>query len=301
MTIRYECSVASRERGEDLFATASNVRRWLLVEVTGPWGADKVRDTALAPHAPGRWLAGLADAGVRLVAVRRSIRSQPGAAVRIAYADCVSRRTWVRSVDDLSEVAAATARVPLEVTPDAAEGWDEVPGPVVLVCTNGRHDSCCATYGRPVLRSLRDSAWDDMVWESSHIGGDRFAANVVVLPIGLYFGRVDPDRAAELLDGVRAGRLDLDSFRGRSTLGFAAQAAEHFVRRELDLDRIDDVTGVERDRERGVFTVDLADGRSADVRLRRTLEAVPTPLTCKGPDDASAPVYRLIDLTIPDR
>lgn len=300
MTTRFECSIASRERGEDLFATASNVRRWLLVEVSGPWGDDKVRDTALAPHAPARWLGGLAEAGVRLVAVRRSIRSQPGAAVRLAYVDCVGRRTWARSVDDLADIVAATATVPLEVSPSADAGWDEVPGPIVLVCTNGRHDACCATFGRPVLRALRGSSWSDAVWESSHIGGDRFAANVVVLPTGLYFGRVDPERAVALLDGVAAGRLDPETFRGRATLGFPAQAAEHFVRRELGLDGIDDVREVGRDRARGLFTVSLADGRSAEVVVRRTLETSPVALTCKGPEDASSPVYRLVELTVSD-
>lgn len=301
MTSRFECAVASRERDEDLFATASNVRRWLMVEVTGPWGADKVRDTDLAPHAPAWWLRRLSEAGVRLVAVRRSIRRQPGAAVRLLYADCVGRRTWTRCVDELSDVIEATARVPLETHPDDDHGWDEVPGPIVLVCTNGRHDSCCATFGRPVLRALRASPWDDVTWESTHIGGDRFAANVVVLPAGLYFGRVEPERAVALLDGVDGGRLDPSTFRGRSTLGFPAQAAEHFVRRELGLDRVDDVVAVGRDRSRDRFTVDLADGRRADVRLRRTLEASPTPLTCQGPDDASVPVYRLVDLVITDR
>ena len=72
-------------------------------------------------------------------------------------------------------------------------GWEHVQESLILVCTNGRHDQCCANLGRPLVRALRDSPWADRVWECSHIGGDRFAANVVVLPDSLYFGRVEPD------------------------------------------------------------------------------------------------------------
>ena len=57
------------------------------------------------------------------------------------------------------------------------------------VCTHGRHDACCAERGRPVAAALA-AAHPEQTWEVSHIGGDRFAANVLVLPDGLYYGRV---------------------------------------------------------------------------------------------------------------
>ena len=103
------------------------------------------------------------------------------------------------------------------------------------MCTNGRHDACCATFGRPLTRVLRQRADGDNVWECSHIGGDRFAANLVILPEGLYFGRCDDSSAEQVLDDYERGEIHLDHYRGRSALGFYEQAADFFVRRELGL------------------------------------------------------------------
>ena len=67
-------------------------------------------------------------------------------------------------------------------------------GPILLVCTHGVHDTCCALRGRPVAAALA-ARWPGQVWECSHVGGDRFAPNVVVLPDGFYYGNLDPETA----------------------------------------------------------------------------------------------------------
>jgi len=74
-------------------------------------------------------------------------------------------------------------------------------------------------------------------------------------------GQVTPDSVGPLLDGVERGRLDLDAYRGRSTLTFEAQAAEQPVRRELGLTGINDVLDVI---EIGLhrYRVELAAGQS---------------------------------------
>src|SRR5688500_6759051 len=90
---------------------------------------------------------------------------------------------------------------------------------------------------------------DVVVWESSHVGGDRFAANIVCLPHGVYFGRVEADEADGLLAAYRRGELVLDRYRGRSCLPPLVQSAELFIRRALDETRVDGLTfeGVQRD------------------------------------------------------
>ena len=64
-----------------------------------------------------------------------------------------------------------------------APDWPRLDGPLFGVCTHGRHDACCAERGRPVAAALTASHPDE-TWEISHMGGDRFAANMVVLPGG---------------------------------------------------------------------------------------------------------------------
>ncbi|MDQ3177787.1 MAG: sucrase ferredoxin [Actinomycetota bacterium] len=295
-----------------MFATASPVRRWLLVEVRGPWGRDCIADTDLGVHVSTQWRRRLERAGVRIVAVRRSASRDDQQSCALVYAcsghaEDPRSRAFGRTIDSLADTESATSDVPIDLDIDldldaaAPDGWEEIAHPIVLVCTNGKHDSCCATFGRPVIRAMRDSPWRDHVWESSHVGGDRFAANVVVLPEGLYYGRVEPEQSVELLEGHAAGRIDLDHYRGRSTFGFGEQAAEYFVRRDLGLDGVDDVRAVLIDREHHEFdvTVAAAEGRSVEtfgVSMRRVMTPSPTPLTCNGPDGVSYPVYQLVEL-----
>ena len=113
----------------------------------------------------------------------------------------------------------------------------EVPGGRrYLVCTNGARDPCCAIRGPAVAQAL-ERVRPGQVYECSHLGGHRFAANVLVLPDGLCFGRLDARSAPALADELDAGRLPLEHLRGRTAFEPEQQAAEILVRRELGLDR----------------------------------------------------------------
>jgi hypothetical protein len=116
---------------------------------------------------------------------------------------------------------------------------------VFAVCTHGRHDTCCAVEGRPVARALA-ARHPELAWEVSHIGGDRFAANALVLPWGLYYGRLDPTSAPAVADSLLRGELELDHLRGRSGLASPLQAAEIALRRQLDERRLDGVRFLSR-------------------------------------------------------
>jgi len=83
-----------------------------------------------------------------------------------------------------------------------------------------------------------DLGADPAIWETSHVGGHRFAGNLVALPFGRYFGRVDRDNAGSVMAAVRDGVIPLAHFRGRSGWPQPAQAAEVFVRRALGDDAI---------------------------------------------------------------
>ena len=198
-------------------------------------------------------------------------------------------------IGDLHEVVDATESLANGEGPD--DRWELDDDRYVLVCTNGRHDACCATFGRPLVRALRTSQWADEVWECSHVGGDRFAANIVLLPDSLYFGGVDADSAAALLTAHDAGRLDLSRFRGRSTLRLPEQCAEHAVRQQLgvsDLAGLAAVTTLPDGRVR----IDLADGRTAHVSVRRSDRPSPSPLTCKGKEGLNYPEFEVLDVDV---
>jgi hypothetical protein len=238
-----------------------------------------LRDARL-PDETRSWLRRqVAETRVRVLLVRR-----PGArAVSRPRVFAVRTGEWCETtvldrVDDVRSLdlaALAAGRSP---------GLERRVDPVVLVCTHGRHDACCAERGRPVAAVLAAAAPEE-VWECSHLGGDRFAGNVLVLPAGLGFGRVDESRAPGLLADLASGLLDLDLLRGRATMSMPAQYAEVHLRRELGERRLDALrhAGSRRDGDEVVSTFEVA-GATYDVRVRSTYGA-PAALTCRATRD----------------
>lgn len=95
-----------------------------------------------------------------------------------------------------------------------------------FVCTHGRHDKCCAKFGQQFYRALRelvaDSRKGDEVWESSHLGGHRFAATLLEFPSGRMFGRLGPEQALGLIND----QLEPKFLRGNAYREAWLQAAE---------------------------------------------------------------------------
>lgn len=133
----------------------------------------------------------------------------------------------------------------------------EEGGPVLLVCTHGGRDACCAQLGYPVAVALAGE-YGPAVWETSHVGGDRFAANVVCLPHGTYHGKVSVQDALAVGAACMRGEVEIANYRGRAGLAPAVQAAEAFARRE---------TG-----EMGVHAVRVLRHESLDGRARVELQ-----------------------------
>jgi hypothetical protein len=283
---------------EPLQATASMVRNWLLVEHPGAWGPVALSQSGLPEHVS----AGLADLsrrhGFRVLLLRRPER--PAGPTRQCFVAHSGRRSrWIeqRSVDSLEELLEVDYR-PLAQGLPLGFG-DRRTEPLYLVCTNGRHDQCCATLGRPVARALHGRE-GDAVWECSHFGGDRFAGNLVCLPHGLYFGRLSPEAAVRVAEGYARGVLDLDHFRGRAGQPFAVQAAESFVRRQEHLVGVDDlrVTGSRRgEADVTEVTFDGPAGRSFAVTLAVRPAGQARALSCHATGEERPPTYVLLALT----
>lgn len=288
----FRCAAASVARDDDLAGTASTVRSFLLVEHAGSWGVDALRDARL-PEGLGDHLARSGhSAGVRVLLVRRPGRRAEQAGVRVFAARAAGADSWLEAgtlgtVDDVRGLDLAA------LGGGRSLGLDPFDDPLLAVCTHGRHDACCAERGRPVALALARSRHAEAVWECSHIGGDRFAGNLLVLPRGLYYGRVDPDAALEVADAAVDGRVSLDHLRGRSDVSMPVQAAEIAVRRRLDLRGLDDVrpTAARTDGDLTAVTLD-AGGRTVRVQVRRLLEEAQR-LTCGALRDNPVPRYEV--------
>ncbi len=177
----FRCSTASALRQDSMVATAPPGQRWLLVEREGAWPSraldvfDPFEAHALSQKASAY--------EARISLIRRPGRHpRTQGPFRWAIADIRPGHEGIRwnLGESLEEVLA--------------DNWHVEPGgdPVAIVCAHSKHDVCCALRGRPVAAAV-ELMWPGQVWECSHLGGDRFAATMVLLLHGLSFGRVDVD------------------------------------------------------------------------------------------------------------
>ena len=292
------CAQASRERAEPLTATASRVDRWFVVQHRGAWGPESV-PTRRMSRAAASSLARTANATrSRLVLVRRphGLLDEPGRWVFAVDSRPGHERVLARHLVDDADLVGLVP--PFDDAP--SDGWDTGDGPLYLVCTHGRHDRCCAVRGRPVARALA-AREPQRTWECTHIGGDRFAANLVVLPEGLYLGRVEVDEVLQVVDGLTAGSLPPGRVRGRSSLSLPAQAAQAFARESSGRWGTSDLmpvsqSGVGLDTWRVVLAGPAGPDLEVVVRYDRE-GAEATLLTCGATEARRAPQFREVSLT----
>jgi hypothetical protein len=280
------CSFRSEAAGEPLAGTASTIRTWLLVEHAGPWGADALRDARIPGHvgAALRRVQRMWDA--RVLLVRRVDRRSEGDVTVLAIDTADAWGGGIR----LARIEEAVA-----VDPSDRALFEPLEGPIAVVCTHGRRDPCCAERGRPLAQATA-AAFPDATWESTHVGGDRFAGNLVVFPHGLYFGRVEPERGPEVIRAYLEGRIVLDLFRGRSRDPFPVQVAEHHLRVELELDGIDDVSLEQARRDAGILRAAFSTPSGSRTVTLEQLETAPMRLTCHAEREESPLAWRLVSI-----
>jgi hypothetical protein len=271
------------------------VATFLLIEEPGPWGPHVLRSRRLPDavrQAITDWQRRL---GIRTLLIRRPGRTLP-AARRVFVAN--TRHGWAQATE-LEDLAAVADLDLTGVRGESGVGLRQHPEPLLLVCTHGRHDPCCAERGRPLAAALA-GAWPDLVWEASHVGGDRFAGNLVVLPRGDYFGGLDAGNGPGVVAQYLDGRLDPGFHRGRSSQSWAVQAAVHAARLQAGAFGFEDVvvrglSGGERERRVGLVVA----GRRIDA-LVRVSAGEAARLTCHADGLATFPTYE-VTLVEPSR
>lgn len=226
MAAECEHGADSHDGTEPSAASAPEASRaWLLIEHPGPWPHEAADAVLPAP------LAGLVraavDLGVRVQMIRRPGRRQVGDVRTVFLAWTAGGEPWLRR----GRVAAASPSLSEADLEDLAAGVVPSFGafassPLFLVCTHGRRSACCARFGGPLAPALA-ARHPDQVWESTHVGGHRFAANLVILPHGVYYGPVGVAEAAAAIEAYQQGFISAERYRGRAGQPREAQEAEY--------------------------------------------------------------------------
>jgi hypothetical protein len=225
------CSDLSAQAGEPLFGTATPTRVYLLLEYNGAWGEKALEKSDLPEKVKAHLKAyskSSPDTKVLLIKRRRDSRDS-GISFFVGVAAERNPSLYAFRLDHYEDLLALDFD---KITAEAAEVKAyRREDPLILVCTNGRRDPCCARKGVLVLNALSRAAGDD-IWESSHVGGHRFAANLTILPHGLLYGRVDGGNAGAILEAYLRGEVHLPNLRGRTCYAPVVQAADYYLRQE---------------------------------------------------------------------
>lgn len=238
---------------ESLPGTAKSGKLFVALEHPYGWSRDILDGGVFGDDLTARIKSWLAERGGSLQLIRKSGRlgQMPCAGVTMYIAHCPpgvefggagAGRPGPRL--ERMTVAGAEEMIGLDIrlgrpTP----GAEEVPGPLLLVCTHGKRDVCCAVKGRPVALQL-GNVHPDVVWETSHSKGHRFAPALVLLPWNYSYGRLSVADTDSVIRDAAAGVLHANGCRGRGVWEPRGQVAELAAREEAGEWAMDAVVSV---------------------------------------------------------
>jgi hypothetical protein len=197
-------------------------RAWLLIEHPGPWPHEP--SSAVLPGSLRAVVAGAVELGIRVQLIRRP--GSRGAFGGVLAGWTAGSEPWLRrgsladaSLDGALDLKRLAAGEPVTFGSPVSE-------PVFLVCAHAQRNACCARFGGPLAAQLA-ARYPGQVFQTTHVGGHRFAANLVILPHGLYYGPVGLDSAVSAIGAYEQGTIVPGRYRGRAGQPKAAQQAEH--------------------------------------------------------------------------
>jgi hypothetical protein len=293
----FYCSALSREASEQPFGTASTADAWLLLEYSSAWGARAFQESLLTRAVKIHLLNVLkAVPRSRLLFIKQERQSRGRLklfTVRSTETDASIATVKFTNYEQLLNVdLAAILRGEQSV---GVEPWGR---PLFLVCTHGRRDKCCAKFGYALYKSLRADAGDD-IWQSSHVGGDRFAANLICFPHGLFYAHVTEDAGRQIVSLYNQKTVSLNNYRGRCCYPSPIQAAEFFLRSESGLIGMNDVRFLDYVPITGnhwlVRFLSQQDGRTYEIYLKSEISKFQNPLTCQSGEAKRVVQYSLSD------
>jgi hypothetical protein len=244
----FYCSQLSRGVEENTFGTASVGEVWLLIEYTEPWGPHALNDSGLSREVKN-YLNQLIRRipRSRLLFIKQERRKQSKFNFFIIRAR--ERNPFIVRfmLDDYEKLRESYLDVAAVAAGEKSADVEIVTDPLYLVCTHGKRDKCCAKFGFPVYKSLRERR-DGVVWQSSHVGGDRFAANLLCFPHGLFYAHMTEESAQSVAGSYEQQQIVLERFRGRACYPYPVQSAEFFIRRETGITGIGELRALSSER-----------------------------------------------------
>ena len=225
MAAACEHGAESHDGTESSAASAPEASRaWLLIEHPGPWPHEPTEAPLPAPLRA--MVCSAAESGIRVQMIRRPGRRRVSGTRSVFAGWTAGGEPWLRRGEVPAESAPLTEGDLKELATGIPPSFGSpTDGPVFLVCTHGRRSACCARFGAPLAQALA-ARHPGQIWETTHVGGHRFAANLVILPHGLYYGPVGLDAATAAISAYQRGAVAPGRYRGRAGQPKPTQEAE---------------------------------------------------------------------------
>ncbi len=246
MSDNKSCSSISTSVNEQLFGTAPNVDHWFLIEYNKNWASDAFLSSDIPRMVKDYVIneSGNID-NSRIQLIKKDDTNNNGP--RFYYAN--SSEFYPSLYEFQLEQYVDILDIDLVRLSEQNGYGEHLSGKkLVLVCSHGSHDKCCGTLGVPVYNLVKGESNID-AWRTSHVGGHRFAANIIMLPEGIYYGRVNSSNLREVMEHHGRNEIYLDCFRGRSCYRQSAQVSDYFLRTKTGKTGIYDIR-LEYEKER---------------------------------------------------
>ncbi len=94
----------------------------------------------------------------------------------------------------------------------------------LFVCTHGNRDACCGTQGFVIYEKLKKMFRDNSnvrIWRISHLGGHRFAPNLLDMPQGRIWARFDEEEVLSIIQSKMDSEIVNKCYRGLISLDSA--------------------------------------------------------------------------------
>lgn len=233
------CSLVSEASGEDPIGSAWSTPRYIAIELPLPWPYDMLSGTNVPPGLKD-FVTGLYAQGIYwgLLGIAPDQDLARAGHTRVIVFDQVpmpskgyEAREFLFPTARLVELLTHFVDDEADADLDAFRVERAADLRDLLTCTHGAIDACCAKFGYPVYRELKriaaESGTNTRLWRCTHFGGHRFAASLLEMPSGRYWGRLKGPHLSGVINHDVATSEMRTAYRGWAMLpNTLAQIAE---------------------------------------------------------------------------
>lgn len=229
------CSQLTRQSGNSLSGTGLTYENYLVVECPPPWNSYDLETPRIPDNlrAIGDEIYGNRPVKNRILLIYNPLYHQENTLRVLTFQKppgftqgYIGQEFLVSDINEVASLAETCFK-----TPPEAGDTNALKTRDILICTHGQNDQCCARYGNPLYRQalkiIEDYSLTDIrVWQTSHIGGHRFAPTAIAFPNGRYYGQITSPALQALL--MQSGSIhDLNqAYRGWGILPKPVQLLE---------------------------------------------------------------------------